>query len=155
MKKTFIIGSIIGLSLVCLLVIFLALYSPKKVFERKFGFALPQVATVVNCNYSLLDDRLRCKIVFKNEDFPEIEKGLREYYEKHRSLSENNAWPVLPNFSNTTSWWDLNEDDVQLSFFAMLGGESISVFASRPMTVYSFAFLTQLDDGQCALYISC
>ena len=122
-------------------------FSATAVFQRKFGFRLPELAEIVNYDYSnsfFGEERLRMKISFFEDDYDQIKEGMSSYFKNFGLQQVEND--KLPNFHNTCSWWDMNINEIITVGQSMRRGK-------RAMSISEYAFITRNEEGQHFLYI--
>lgn len=135
------------LAVLLIIIVVVCSFSPAKIFQRKFGFNLPESAKILNYDYFFFDEgRLYLKVSFGARDFDEIKRDIFSYVEKYtfRDILYDNT--SLPNFINTCTWWDMNEDELELAYSKPKRGK-------RVMTVWMYLFVVKNVEDQYFLYV--
>jgi hypothetical protein len=113
---------------------------PYKMFEKRFGFKLPESSEIVNSGCFKLQKTFTLKVRFKPSDLQYLKYNLvQNFFNEEEEI-------LLPNIQS--KWWDINENDILVSYMTI---EPLRYKSHISVTVW--AFITMRDNGQYYLYI--
>ena len=133
------IGSVFVI-MICILYLY---GSPKRLFERKFGFPLPESANILHSNFSgLPGSSLYMKVSFDAADCETIVSNFRTAFPSGFDLNTD----LCHNFREDCDWWDFDMDDLLFAY----GWFREGMYAK---TNEANVYITQNTDDQYFLYI--
>lgn len=129
-------------------VFFLKLSSPQNIIENKLGFRLPANSKVLNYTHNE-GGYFKAKISVDKQNINNFKKLL------NNSLGgiAKKMYPERINFKNSCAWWELEEQDVAVSYNTFISGEK-KWFGYSPKAHEVWVFVTKESNGKYYLYIS-
>jgi hypothetical protein len=147
------------LSLLAVVVVFLIYRSttPQWAFKKKFGFALPRSAEIVNEKYIKWDPlqaEFTAKIRLNAEAEKDIEAKFDVWFGSFHTFDILNT-EELGGFyrMNYYDWWDLDKTKIKKFYTRMVDGDK-NIFGYGAKTATIWAFITEAEDGDFYLYIA-
>ena len=139
--------------IICLIIILISPYllfyiigiNPSMIFERKFGFKLPDSIKIEKHSFYYFDEEiLFMKASFDEDDYAKLKGDLQNYFSEKGHEIESDT--LIPTFIYACSWWDMNKDEIILGYYKLMSGKYAS-------TKSVYVFITQNDEGQYFLYV--
>jgi hypothetical protein len=118
----------------------------RDMFEKEYGFALPESTRIDNHKYYSMEEILCARITFDKEDLGYLETNFLKYYgdESAKIKSDDRIF----DYSDTGSWWDLNPKDAIFAYRAVASGEVVK-------TRFIYTFIVDNLDGTFSMYVTC
>jgi len=150
LKYKVIIISIIAIIIIFIVItaiLFTKLYNtPEQVFKRKFYFALPKSAEIINYRIGD-DDNFYMMAMFEINDYEIMEEKLENYF---KGLVKNDFMFTAERAFNaikvTCPWWELNDNEIITSYYSSASGRK---YKTRDI----LAFIVKSKDNQYYLYV--
>jgi len=147
-KEFIVIFIIVLLILLTGIIIYSTHINPLNAFKRKFNFNLPDTVKIINKSYSFNEDVLELSVCFGIDDYPKIEKGIKDYAVKtgmYQPDAEKDKG-LYYNFGVFCKLWDKEKEEVIIAYLGTEKGVS-----SKTREIY--ILITQNTDGQYFLHI--
>lgn len=145
-NKIVIIISICILSLVIIIGgVYMFLFRKDNIsrIEEKIEISLENKVSIVKEQRTVEygEEHIKAKLLIEKGEIDSIKNEFDNSYSKE--LSEKS---IIPNFKNTCSWWDMNEEYVISKYCKHISGKKVK-------TLEIWAFIVQ-EDNETYLYIS-
>lgn len=148
---------VISVLVILIIIVFIMIFGffiqkdkPLNIIEGKLKIKLPTSVNIVNYNYNRKEDNFDAKILINNESVDYVKKELNVFF---GGKAPNKVIEKLPNFKNESPWWDLDKQNIEISYKKFVNGEK-KLFGYSPKTRVVWAFISKDKNGQYYLYIS-
>ena len=148
MKRNYIILSVL---LLFSIVFLLCFFNPRFITIRKLNLKLPKSAKIINYDFSPFGEtHFSMKVMFNADDYETVRDRLESCGLKRFPEGSTGDLLIerLPNFRNTTTWWDMEKDEIIMAYFMVKRGKRI-------VTLNYYAFITKDKYEKYFLYIDC
>jgi hypothetical protein len=129
---------------------------PIKTVEQSLKVRLPDSTEIVNYRYNKKEGCYDLQVRIDEKDTKVVEKDFVSFFGDKRTLKQI-QWPV-PNFKNTTDWWNLDYSTVEYAFYYISGGYyprgSFSIARYFLVPTPNWVFICKEVDGHRDIYIS-
>jgi len=148
-NKYFISAFVIIIILFCgvTVVFFLQKGKPNNIIESKLNVKLPPSCKIVNFTYNRKEDSFNTKISIENQSVDYVKEQLNGFF---GGEAPNKATERLPNFKNICPWWDLENQNIEVSYMRFV--DERKWFSRKSHDVW--AFISKDNNDQYYLYIS-
>jgi len=149
MKRRLIFIAIAGFIIIGIL-FYVVYFNPRIAFKRTFGCELPDSAVIVNyehIEHLFLENVLYFKVSLNESDYDRLKKEFSEIL-VDAGFMEMTEDDFIPNMEYNCSWWDLNDDEIQLGYYAMQSGKK------GAKTVILYVFFAESAEGEYYIYAS-
>ena len=119
------------------------------IFQQRFYFELPDTVEIKYDNYSFLEDLLRLKVRFGEENYNEMLEGVKNFVTNSGYMIEvdvENAI-TMDTVRSFSTWWNEDKEDFVLAYYGMTDGRN------GVKTRETIILITQNNEGQYFLHI--
>lgn len=122
---------------------------PQNVIENKLKIELPSSSKILNYTYYRNGGYFKAKISVEMQSIDALKEQLNNLL---GGISKQ-KYPEHINFKNTCGWWDLDKQDIVVSYNTFVSGEK-KWFGYSPKSRDVWAFISKDKEGQYYFYIS-
>ena len=151
-KKVFLIGIPIVVFIALVICFSVWYFNPARIFQRKFGFPLPESSKIVNYRFFYFDEEiLYMRVSFGAEDYAGLVEKLEGFFQENEKAIDNgnvidNRRIIYTYLSTVSTWWDVKKNELVLAYSALR-------FGKKAKTRDVFAYITKDTKEQYWLYI--
>jgi hypothetical protein len=122
---------------------------PRNVIENRLKFRLPSDSEIVNYSYDYNGGYFDTKIVIVDKSVSVVKEQLNNFF---GGVAPRKAIESMPSFKNTCSWWDLNAQNIEVSYVRFVNEKKW--FGYSPKSHQVWAFISKDKEDKYYLYIS-
>jgi hypothetical protein len=122
---------------------------PKHVIESRLKFRLPSDSEIVNYSYDYNGGYFDTKIVIGDKSVSVVKEQLNSFFGE---VAPRKAIESMPSYKNTCSWWDLNNQNIEVSYVGFVYEKKW--FGYSPKSHEVWAFISKDKEEKYYLYIS-
>lgn len=144
-----IVSGIIVLIAILIIIYFVQQSRPQNVIENRLKIKLPSNSKIVNYTYHNDGGYFAAQILIESKNVNSVKEQLSNlcggiYKQKYSDY----------NFENVYEWWDLDKQNIEVSYNIDLASERMWWFESSPKAHNMWAFISKDKEGRNYLYIS-